>query len=177
MKITRHTAIQLFHKLGTMALGHLDDDTLEAVMTDFNAFRKIAEDFEELKKELFKRLYGDLDAMDEADKKRILAFFEIIAKIEKADNKAELETLAKETYPDIYDLRRKELKCIISMLGKEIDVDVVKVDADAFIKGIVKGKKDAPVHEIRAAFVPIFKELERTENDYSELDSLLAEEV
>jgi hypothetical protein len=39
----------------------------------------------------------------------------------------------------------------------------------------VKGKKDAPVHEIEAVFAPLFKKEEEKEekDDFSELDELL----
>ena len=181
-KITRRNAVNLFAQLGAMALGHLDDETLTTTMLNFNTFRKVYEDFEALKKELFKRIYGDLEKMDEDEKKKIQDFFGILDKIQKntsAEKIAELDTLAKETYPELYEMRVRELKVIFSLLAKEIEVEIAEVDADDFIKGIVKGKKDAPVHEIRAVFAPMFKEEKKDDKkaDFSELDELLEKQV
>ena len=54
MKIRRHIAVMMYQQLGTMALGHLENETLESVIDNFNAFRKVAEDFDTLKEELHK---------------------------------------------------------------------------------------------------------------------------
>lgn len=181
-KITRRNAVNLFAQLGAMALGHLDDETLTATMDNFNTFRKVQEDFEALKKELFKRIYGDVEKMDEDEKKRLQDFFDILNKMQNntsVEKLTELDTLAKETYPELYEMRKKEINVILSLLAKEIEVEIVEVDADDFIKGIVKGKKDAPVHKIRAVFAPMFKE-EKTDDkkaDFSELDELLKQQV
>ena len=45
----------------------------------------------------------------------------------------------------------------------------------AYFGGVVKGKKDIPVHEIVEVFGPLFKEDEKVEEtqDFSELDELL----
>lgn len=178
MKITRNAAIRMFQTLGTMALGHLEDKTLESVMVNFNSFRKVHEDFEELKKELFKRLYGDLETMEEVEKKRITDFFDILGKMENQSSEkiAELDALAQGTYPDLYDVRKREINLIVSILNKEIEVDIEEVDADEFIKGIVRGKKDAPMLEIRALFAFMFKKEKRDSekvDNFSELDELL----
>jgi hypothetical protein len=63
----------------------------------------------------------------------------------------------------------------VKLRNKEVDVDIAEVDANDFIKGVIRGKKDAPVHEIRAIFAPMFKEEEVKENDFSELDEVLSE--
>lgn len=170
MKVLRHSAIIMFRQLGTMALGHLTETTLEATMDNFNAFRKVAEDFDKLKEELHKRLY---DGVDE-DKKN--AFFEEVAKMEKEreiEKKLEYTKMLKDSYSDIWAIYQKNINVIDSLLNKEVDVEITEVDADEFIKGVVRGKKDAPIHEIRAAFKPMFKAEEEKEADFSELDELL----
>ena len=177
MKLTRNTAIALFRNLGQSALGHLDDATLTTVMSNFNALQKVADDFESLKKELFKRIYGDAEKMAEDEKKRLNDFFKAIAKMEKADRESikELDAALKATYPDLYEMRQKEVKVLLTLLDKEIEVDIELVDADAFIAGIAKGAKDAKLAEIRLAFAPMFRKAkeEEAKEDFSELDSLL----
>lgn len=170
MKMKRHTAINMFRSLGAMALGHLDADTLDAVMDNFNAFRKVAEDFERMREELIKRLYADV----EEEKKK--GFFDCITKMEQAktaDDKELYQNIAKTSYADVWPIYIKHVEVINKLINKDIDVEFADVDADAFIKGIVKGKKDAPIHEIRAVFAPMFKAENKGKDDFSELEDLL----
>ena len=153
-----------------MALGHLDDVTLEITLNNFNALRKVAEDFESLKKELFKRIYGDVEQMSEEEKQNLQSFFDMLG---KKGSLYEIEQACKAAYPAYYDMRVKELKVLVSLLNKEVDTDVEPMDADAFCKGVVKGQKDIQMAEIRAFFSPIFKDNEPKDADLSELDELL----
>lgn len=167
--LTRNAAISLHGVLGTIALGNLDQNTLDAVMANFNAFRKVVEDFDALKKELSERLYKDVD------KDLHKEFFEIVSKYESskdAEKKAELFKVM-QTYTEIYPLYEKHIMALASLLGREIELDLEEVDADDFIKGIIKGKKDAPIHEIRAIFSPLFKEEKKDDTDFSILDEIL----
>lgn len=170
MKITRHHAIEMFGQLGHMALGHLDEVTLTATLDNFNALRKVGEEFDKLREELNKRLY---EGMDE---KRKEEFFKLVTKLEKTkdvDKRMELVNLMKDTYADFFAVYEKHVNVIGKLLAKEVEVDITEVDADAFIKGIVKGKADAPVLEIRAYFGPMFKTEEKKDIDFTELDELL----
>lgn len=179
MKMTRNAAIGMFQTLGAMALGNLNDEVLTATMDNFNAFRKVADDFEALKKELHKRIYGDVEKMDEDERKRYTDFMSLLEKMgrtKEAEKVDELAKLAKDTYADLYAMREKEVKVLVSLLNKEIDVEVTPVDADEFCKGVIRGKKDTPIHEIRAVFSFMFKKEEKNEDekeDFSELDDLL----
>ena len=167
-KITRQHAIEMFRNLG--AFGYMDDVTLLASLDNFDKFSKVQEDFQKLSEELSKRLY---EGKDEEQKK---AFFELVFKLEREkeiEKRIEIEKVMMETYPDFHALYIKQLKVLTQMLYKEIEVDITEVDKDAFIAAIVKGKKDAPVHEIVAFFAPMFKEEEARETDLSELDELL----
>lgn len=170
MKTTRHYAINiLFENLGQMALGHLDENTLEVAMTNFEALRKTADDFEALKKELFKRIYGDTEKMTEDEKKRINDFFEMLGKVQGDDTEA-----VKAAYPDLYALREKEVKVIVSLLNKEIEVDITPMDEKAFVKGVLLGNKAMRANEVRMRFAPMFKAEEREEKaDFSELDEMM----
>ena len=169
MKLTRNYALEAYRRLGAMALGHLDDVTLETTLNNFNALRKIADDFEALKKELFKRIYGDVEKMSEDERNDLQKFFDMLGKVQDG----ETEKAIKAAYPTYYEMRVKELKVLVSLLNKEIDTDVEPMDADLFCKGIVKGQKDIQMAEIRAFFAPIFKDNEPKDADLSELDELL----
>lgn len=169
-KITRQHAIEMFRNLGAIALGHMDEVTLLATLDNFDKFRKVQEDYQKLSEELAKRLY---EGKDEEQKQN---FFELVMKLEREkeiEKRIEIEKVMKETYPDFHALYIKQLRVLTQMLYKEIEVDITEVDKDAFIAAIVKGKKDAPVHEIVGLFAPMFKEEETRETDLSELDELL----
>lgn len=166
-KITRQHAIEMFRNLGAMALGHMDENTLSATLDNFDKFRKVQEDFQKLSEELAKRLY---EGKDEEQKN---AFFELVGKFEREtelEKRIEMENVMKQN-AEFYELYVKQLKVLTQLFYKEIEIDITEVDKDAFITGVVKGKKDAPVHEIVGFFAPMFKEEEENvATDFSELD-------
>ena len=167
--ITRHHAIEMYRQLGVMALGHLDEVTLSATLDNFDKFRNIQEDLQKLAQELSKRLY---EGKDEKAKEE---FFKLIAILESendAEKRAEIESQMKQ-YAEFFELYAKQLKVMTQLLFKKVEADITEVDKDAFIAGVVKGKKDAKVHEIVAFFAPMFKEEEKKDSDFSELDELL----
>lgn len=168
-KITRQHAIEMFRNLGAMALGHMDETTLSATLDNFDKFRKVQEDFQKLSKELAKRLY---EGKDEEQKNE---FFELVGKFEREtelEKRIEIEQMMKQN-AEFYELYVKQLKVLTQLLYKEIGIDITEIDKDDFIAGVVKGKKDARIHEIVAFFSPMFKEEEQKETDLSELDELL----
>lgn len=175
MKITRYAARRIFHIMETANVCSLDDKDLEAVIVNFNAFRKVAEEFESLKLELFQKVYGETEKKSDEEKQRLQNFFGILKSIEHADmeEKVRLDAVAKETYPDLYDLRNKELKVIIAILNKEVDVNVEKVNGDDFIKCLLKGRKDMSVGEIYKIFAPMLETTERTATSSEEIEQLL----
>lgn len=165
--ITRHHAIGMYRQLGVMALGHMDDATLSAVLDNFDKFRQEQENFQKLSQELAKRLY---EGKDEEKKKQ---FFELVVKFENSETleqKIEQEKVMEAVYPEFFELHTKQHRVVSQMLRKEIEIDITEIDRDAFITGIVKGKKDAPLHEIVALFAPMFKEEAERTTDLSELD-------
>lgn len=183
-KITRNEAMSMFGMLGSMALGHLSDETLGNVMDNFNECRKVQDEMNKLNEELTKRLYADVD------EKRKEEFFEEHSKVDslrdslKASRSKEeaqkiladmndILKMLKDSYADVNELYQKHEKVYLQLLNKEIEIDFHEIDADEFIKGIIKGKADAPIHNIRAVFSPMFKEEEDKETDFSELDELL----
>lgn len=168
-KITRQHAIEMFRNLGAMALGHMDETTLSATLDNFDKFRKVQEDFQKLSEELAKRLY------EGKDDKQKNEFFELVGKFEREtelEKRIEMENVMKQN-AEFYELYVKQLKVLTQLLYKEIEIDITEIDKDDFIAGVVKGKKDARVHEIVAFFAPMFKEEEQKETDLSELDELL----
>lgn len=168
-KLTRNAAISLHGALGAIAIGNLDQNTLDAVVDNSNVFRKVAEDFEALKKELSERLYKDVD------KDLHKNFFEVVKKYETAREIEKRDELYKvmETYTEIYPLYEKHIKALASLLGREIEIEIKEEDADDFIKGVSRGIKDVSMHEIRAIFAPLFKEEKKEATDLSELDEIL----
>lgn len=168
MKLFRNYIVRVYETLNTMALGHMDDATLELTLQNLNALGRAYDDFLALKKELFKRIYGEVEKMTEDERKELQDFFDMLGKVKDA----ETESAVKAAYPALYEKRQKEVKVLVSLLNKEIEVEIEPMDADAFVKGIVKGKKDTKIADIRAFFAPIFK-AEKKDADLSELDELM----
>lgn len=183
MKITRHAAIVMYESLGAMALGHMNEDTLDVVMDNFNALRKVDEDMRKLNEELSNRLYAEVD--NEKKEK----FFNLIAEIEeirktyissKEDAQKVVDAIKENTikieteYADIYDIYKKHNSVYVNLRNREIEVDINEVDSNDFIKGVIRGKKDAPIREIRAIFSPMLTKEESKESDFSELDEMLS---
>ena len=184
-KITRHSAIVMYESLGAMALGHMNEDTLDVVMDNFNAFRKVDEDMKKLNEELQNRLYA------EVEKEKKEEFFKLISEMEelrrkpitsKEDAQKTIDALKENMvkieaeYADVNEIYKKHNAVYVKLRNKEVEVDITEVDGNDFIKGVIRGKKDAPVHEIRAIFEPMFKAEEVKEEDFSELDEVLSEE-
>ena len=77
-------------------------------------------------------------------------------------------------YSEYYALYKKQLAVLNNLLSKEIEADLVEVNKDDFIKGIVLGHKDIPIQKIEALFQPILIQPGKSiDADYSELDDLL----
>ena len=73
MKIYRHRAITLANELARIALSEVDAMSLQAAMINYDVLRKVKEDYSALEKELFKRIYGDVEKMNEEEKKTLQA--------------------------------------------------------------------------------------------------------
>ena len=169
MKITRGRAIEMNAVLGNMALGKLEDKTLEKAMTNLESLRKVAAGFEDLKKELFNRLYGNVDKMTEERKQEISAFFEAVNKVKDAEG----EKACKAAFPALCELREKEVGIIISLLNKEVEIEIEPMDEKTFVKGILSGNPEAKANEVSAVFVALFEKKEEDAADFSELDELM----
>ena len=183
--ITRNSAINMFNVLGQIALGQLNEEALDAALANLTACGKVQEDMNKLFEELNKRMYAGVA------EERKEAFFELVKKqeqtrasinglmkVEEAKKAIaeikELEEIMKNTYSDVYALYEKHSKAANKVATKEVEIDLVEVDANEFIKAAILGNKEIPVAELRMFLAPMFKE-EKQETDMSELDELLAE--
>lgn len=169
MKIYRHKAVAMADALAGLALSEMDSATIETTMMNYDALRKAKDDFSALQSELFKRLYGDVEKMQESEKKPLQEFFNALGKV-KDDKGAEA---LKTAFPALYEKREKEMQVLQSLLNKELEIDLQQVDERAFVAGIVKGNRRVSMAEVKSLFAPMFVEQEKQEADLSELDELL----
>lgn len=169
MKTTRNRVVMMFDMLSQLALGQMDEITLEKTMTNYEALRKVREDIEAMKKELFKRLYGDVEKMSEDEKKNLQDFFDMLAKVKDEEG----EKAVRAAYPALAEAREKEMKILLSLGNKEVEVEVEKVNDVLFTAGIIKGNKKISVADIALVFHPLFEEKEEKPADFSELDELM----
>lgn len=169
MKILRHKAVAMADALAGLALSEVDVQTLETTMMNYEHLRRAKEDFNALQNELFKRIYGDVEKMQESEKKPLQEFFNALGKVR--DNEGE-DTL-KKAFPALFEKREKEMQVLQSLLNKELEIALEKVDEKAFVGGIVKGNKRLSMAEVARVFAPMFEEKEKQETDLSELDDLL----
>lgn len=158
MKITRAQAIHIAEILENMTLGYMSSDTLDKLITNINTCSKVVEDFKGMTEELYKRLYLNFD------NEKVKEFFVLI-------KNNELDKASK--YEDIYPVFVKHNEVLKNLLSKELEVDIVVIDEDDFIKGAVLGKKDISIAEIKTVFNPMFSKKEKSTQDFSELDELL----
>ena len=169
MKTTRNRLMTMFEVLSQVALGKLDEVTLEKTMTNFEALRKVVDDYHALTKELFKRLYGDVEKMSEEERKNLQVFFDMLAKVKDEEG----EKAVKAAYPELAETREKEVKILASLGNKEIEVEIEKVNDVLFTSGLIKGNKGLTVAEVALIFHPLFEDKAKKENDFSELDELM----
>lgn len=159
MKLTRQKAAMMYDNLGSMALGYLNEDVLEVVINNYNALGKIASDLRTLNEELHKRMYAGVDEKD------VNGMFRLVVSGKMAE--------AKVKYPELWTIFEKHNNLAKKISAKEVEVEIEKIDADAFVKGILAGKKDAPIAEIKEVFAPMLEVRFDNECDLSELDNLI----
>ena len=166
--VTRRMAISLFKAIDNTPLGNLEGNTLASVVANLEEFRRVYESFNKMIKSLSDRLYKDIDSNTR------MSFVEVVAKQEREDNpekKKELyESLA--NYKDIMPLYEKHIDVALSLLNKEVEIDIEEVDANALIVGVSMANKDMTIREIRELFSIMIVELD-TEDVESELEELL----
>lgn len=176
MKLTRIQARNLFFNLGQVALKEVNAEVLESVMHNFDAVRKVNEDFTKLAEELAKKLYGDLHTMDEKTRKDYSDFMDIIGKYERTTDRKEADeclAAAKAGYPELFRIYEKQISVLTGLLNKEVELDIQPIDKTRFSTGIVKSNAEWPLFKVDAAFNIMFAKEDKHETDLSELDKLL----
>lgn len=180
MKLTRNTARALFFNLGQVALREMDSEVLEVVMSNFEALRKVNEEWETMTKELAKRLYGEFDKMTDDEKKRYSSFMEHIGSYERAvqgsdvDKAKELRMLAEASYPDLFKLYEKQISVLEKLNRAEIEVDIKPVDKARFALGIIKSNERWSALGVDMVFGAMYeKPIKDKANDFAELEELL----
>ena len=159
--IKRGLAVLMYNNLSALSFGHLDDKTLEAVMTNMSELEKVTESHNKLMQELGKRLY---DGVGEAEAKKYNELVESGASNE--------ELIAK--YPTVFERAEKQRKVEISLQNKDVEIELEKVDRNAFIKAVLKGKPSV-AYGLFALFTPMFEDEKKEDKaeDFSELDELM----
>lgn len=157
MTITRFQAQKMLEQLGSMALGYLPSEELEAVMDNFDVLKVETEKLEKMKAELAKRIYQGVD------EKRLQEFFTAIQKNEEG---------IEEKYADLLPLRNKEIEVIVGLYNKAVEMDIKEIDGKEFRKAVLKAQPTTKqaVFEI---LTPLFKAAEKPQDDFSELDEFL----
>lgn len=158
--IKRGVAAILYNLMAKMSFGQLKEETLEVVMDNFMALGKEAEHYQKMLEEMNKRI---LNGIDEATIKDYNAMAE----------KSTEEEMEK-AFPTIYPLVKKQHKVSEAIFNKEVEVELAEVDRKEFCKGVMKGTPNLTAG-ILANFDIMFKEGEKKEDDFSELDALMNE--
>ena len=149
----------MYDWLGRMALGYLDEETLDKVIGNYHALGVIAKELRTLNDSLHSRIYADQKRED------VDALFVHIIK----GNITE----AKSSFPQLWPIFLKHDSLANKLANKEVEVELEMVDADAFIKGAIKGKKDAAIGEILDVLSPMFEKKNEQDVAQDELDELL----
>lgn len=155
--ISRRNAIAMFQQLGQMAIGHLNDADMEAVMDNIASLRTVAEQYTKLAEELHKRLFEGVD------EERCRQFDSIV-------REQGVDAVGEE-YADIKVLVVKKVSVLAGLESREVSVDIRQIDRKAFEKAVLKAQPDTP----QVAFnvlAPMFVE-SKAEADMSELDELM----
>ena len=166
--ITRKMAIGLCKTIDSLSLGNLEGNALAAVVANLEELRKVHETFNKMIKSLSDRLYKDVDK----DARQL--FFEAVAKHDRESNpdkKKELYDVLV-SYKDIMPIYEKHVSVALSLLNKEVEIDIEEVEANALLVGISKANKDMTVRDIRELFSIMIEPID-TEDGEDELNELL----
>lgn len=184
VRITRRQAVGIYSALCNIAIGHLDDECLDAVMDNISALGKVHCDLLHLNEELNRRLYEGID------EKRKESCFTLIREAEDMRSRlkgarngedagriiTEIDSFladVRSRFPDVWDMYEKHTRAYERLLEKEVEIEIALMDEERFTKGIVKGRKDIPVSEVHRVFAPLFAERKVAETDLSELDDII----
>lgn len=155
--IKRGIAVILYNMMAKMSFSHLSEETIEAVMDNFMALGKVAENYQKMLEEMNKRLLEGIskDLLNEYNEK--------------------IQTMTEEelqkAYPTVYPIAKKQKKVTDAIFNKEVEIELNEVEKEAFVKAVMKGTPNLAAG-ILENFGIMFKE-EKKEDDFSELDELM----
>ena len=155
--ITRRHAIAMFQQLGQVAIGHLNDADMEAVLDNIASLRTVADQYTKLAEELHRRLFEDVD------EQRCRAFDSIV-------REHGIEAVGEE-YADIKALVERKVSVMLGLESREVAIELRKVERKAFMMAILKAQPDTPQNAFNV-LAPMFEDNE-AETDMAELDELL----
>ena len=156
MKLSRHKAAMMHDALSRMALGHLSEDMLEVAISNCLALRPVAAELRMLNEELRRRLY---EGKSEEDAK---AMIELVIEGKAAE--------AESAFPALWPIFLLHNRLADKLSKKEVDIEIEKVDADNFIKAILRGNKGISIADVELALEPMFN---ANKADYSEIDNIM----
>ena len=179
----RRVAIEIASALGSIPIGYFGEDDLDSLLHNISVLGKVAEDVRRMNEELNKRLYEGIAPERKRDCFTMLAKAdEAKARLRNASSSDEAKKIiaeinefsseVKSKYADVWEIYLKHSKAYERLIEKEVEVEIIEMDADAFVKAVVKGRKELPVAEIRTAFAPLFTAVEE-EFDTTEIDNLI----
>lgn len=159
MRLSRHKVAMMHDALSRMALGHLSEDMLEVAISNCLALRPIATEFRMLNEELRRRLY---EGKSEEDAR---AMIELVIEGKAAE--------AESAFPALWPTFLLHNRLADKLSAKEVDVEIEQIDADTFIKAVLRDNKDISIAEVRKVFGPMLTNTKLCALDYSELDELI----
>lgn len=159
MRLTRHKAAMMHDALSRMALGHLSEDMLEVAISNCLALRPVAAELRMLNEELRRRLY---EGKSEEDAR---AMIELVIEGKAAE--------AESAFPALWPTFLLHNRLADKLSAKEVDVEIEQVDADTFIKAVLRSNKGISIAEVREVLRPMLKAEETA--DMTEIDDILKE--
>lgn len=159
--IKRGLAVLMYNNLSALSFGNLPAELLEKVMLNMDALGEVAERHNKLMQELGKRLN---EGIDEARANEYNAAVE----------KGESDEILRAKYPDLVELAQKQARFSESISAKDIEVEVELMDRKEFTKSIIKANPNVK-YGLFALFTPLFTEEEKKDEDFSELDEIMAD--
>lgn len=155
MRLSRHKTAMMHDALSRMALGHLSEEMLEVVINNCLALRPVAAELRMLNEELRRRLY---EGKSEEDARAMIELV-IEGKAEEAER----------TYPALWPTFLLHNRLADKLSAKEVDVEIEQIDADTFIKAVLRDNKGISIAEVENVLKPMFKAAEPTLDEIDEL--------
>jgi hypothetical protein len=167
MKLIRKQVLDMFKAMESLVFGYLSETAVVTALSNYNALRKEGLSYQQLSAELRKRIYANVD------KDKLKDFFDIAIQFEQekdVDLREGLKQRMMSEYPDLFELYLKHVNINVSILNKEIELDIELMDKDEFIKGIILGNKEVLAEDLNRVLEPLFTKEGESNPDFAELD-------